>query len=93
MEIQNIQTIKVMFRMWRVDGDTQLIALFPDLAMEEDPAYINSYQTIGQHSIAHYSHIMYHSHPAKQKEYADLLKELTEIYQPAILQIAFRRSY
>lgn len=94
MEIQDNQTIKVMFRIWNVDPNyPKLIALFPDLAMEEDPAYVDSYQFIGQHGIAHYAHIMQKSRPATQEEYADLLKELTTIYEPNILQIAFRRSY
>lgn len=70
---------KVMFRMWRVDGKTELIALFPEIPSDGNWKNCLSYQTIGQHSGACLHHILFNSRPATESEYEDLFTELTGI--------------
>lgn len=67
---------RVIFRVWKDTGE--VIALFPDL-LADHYGHITSYQHIGQHSAATYSVVIGHTTPATPEQYADLLKELTDL--------------
>lgn len=63
---------KVVFRKFK---DGSIVALFPDEIV--DPlGSIASYQHVGQHGAAHYSHCIYTSVPATPKEQQALRQEL-----------------
>lgn len=66
-----LEYTRVIFRRSK---DDEIFALFPDLS--EGGALIESYQHVGQHSAADYSHCIQTSTPAKPDEYADLKAEL-----------------
>ncbi len=66
----------VVFRKFRKGGD--VIALFPKMIIAEDGT-CESYQHIGQHGGATYSHCMKITVPASASEYASLKTELENI--------------
>lgn len=62
---------KVVFRWWKVSKD--VIALFPEIV---DHYLCESYEHVGQHSLADYDGIIAESRPATPEEYAYLKEEL-----------------
>ena len=68
----------VLFRIWRIDGEDELIALFPEQEGSQK-GLVGSFQHIGQHGDADYYMIIDASRPAKPSEYQDLKEELESI--------------
>lgn len=66
----------VVFRVFKDQGN--VLALFPEDIQYPDGA-CNSYQHIGQHGGADYSHCIQITRPATPKEYAPLKRELEGI--------------
>jgi hypothetical protein len=66
---------RVVFRFWRESYD--VIALFPDIP--ETGGACMSYEHVGQHGGADYSHVVAQSRPATPEEYAPLKRELESI--------------
>jgi hypothetical protein len=66
---------KVIFRMF---GDGQVIALFPEIATDQLGYNCNSYMHIGQHGAANPS-IVNRTKLAKQDDYQNLFEELTKL--------------
>jgi len=64
---------KVIFRMF---GDGQVIALFPEVATDKLGYYCQSYMQVGQHSAAS-PRLVDKTKPAKQEDYQHLFDELT----------------
>lgn len=73
-----IQCTEVVFRMWGERGDVGLIALFP-YEIATFTGLCSSYERVGQHAAASYSHVMQHSRPATELEYLELKAELENI--------------
>lgn len=71
----NTEQTKVVFRKWP-EGD--ILALFPDMNHGYG-GLCASYQHIGQHSGADYSHCIAATRPATLEEYAPLAAELESI--------------
>lgn len=73
------ETIKVIFRKF-VDSTTdQIIAIFPELAGDQDwEGTCLSYQHIGQHGAAN-TDLSEYTVPCREEEYEDLKKELENI--------------
>lgn len=65
----------VIFRVWKGQGD--VIALFPKYFYRAGMCL--SYQHVGQHSEADYTHVVSGTRLALKKEYAELAKELRQI--------------
>src|SRR5690349_13435158 len=75
-----MESTKVIFRMWYVDGKYELIALFPEIPSDVTSWYnCLSYQHVGQHGGCDPFMIMNNSRPAKMIEYYDLMQELESI--------------
>lgn len=68
---------KVIYRVFKKGGD--VIALFPTIAATTNPNMCQSYQHIGQHGAASYSHVMQMTRPAKPEDYEKLNKELIAV--------------
>jgi hypothetical protein len=66
----------VVFRVFKDHGD--VVALFPELVLYTDGS-CESYQHIGQHGAADYTHCIRISRAAPPKEYAALQAELNNI--------------
>jgi hypothetical protein len=66
---------KVIFRMF---GDGQVIALFPEIATDQLGYNCNSYMHVGQHGAANPS-ITNRTTLAKQEDYKHLFDELTKL--------------
>jgi len=81
----------VTFRMWKVDGKRELIALFPQQEQQRR-GLVGSFMHIGQHGDADLWFIMQNSKPATPAEYADLKKEL-ETHYDYKLNVRKRISY
>jgi len=62
----------VVFRKWKDNGD--IIALFPNI--EECHGCCGSYEHVGQHGAADYTHCIKGTRPATPNESQSLLKEL-----------------
>lgn len=58
-------------------GSNEIIALFPE--QEWNTSEVVSYMHTGQHSGAHYHHVIKGSTPTTEEEYKSLLDELTNI--------------
>lgn len=71
-----MEKIKVVFR---VDREGNIFALFPELSADIGERYCVSYQQVGQHGGADYSHCIHTSRPAKPEESALLREELETI--------------
>lgn len=82
-----MEKTKVIFRKFKDGGD--IIALFPEFVNYPDGC-IESYQHLGQHGAADYSHCIAISKPASVKEYAPLKAELERIGYK--LEIRSKRS-
>lgn len=84
----DLDVTKVVFRIFH----GEVIALMP--YQIESGTSVLSYQHIGQHSGADYQHCIANSKPAKESEYKDLLKELTDIgYNVSVIQKYSHREY
>jgi len=85
-----IQAEIVIFRIWP-GGD--VTALWPYLIVDwPSSSYCQSYEHIGQHGAADYHYVIKQTRPAKENEYADLLKELQSLgYDPVIRKRRQRR--
>ena len=68
--------VDVVFRRYP-DGD--IVALFPYLVANNYFGYCLSYQRVGQHGAADYTHCIQITKPATSSEYGNLLKELSAI--------------
>ena len=66
---------KVIFRMWE---NGQVIAMFPEVAVDKIGYYCQSYMNVGQHSPASPS-LVANTKPASKEDYAELMKELVKI--------------
>jgi len=64
---------KVVFRKYK-EGD--IIALFPTIPGDYNPATCSSFIHVGQHGAADYNHVIDSTVPASPREYAALWKEL-----------------
>lgn len=73
--MKDLSTSTVVFRKFKQGGD--IIALFP--YYNEIDFCVLSYQHLGQHGAANYSHCIDKSVIAKPEEYKDLMKELESI--------------
>lgn len=83
----------VVIRVWKGD-DADVFALFPAEPADNYGHYCTSYQHIGQHAGADYSHCIASSRPATRAEARSLLQELRRIgYRPRVLQRASRRHH
>jgi hypothetical protein len=66
---------RVMFRKFRDSGD--IIAVFPDLPGDSNPATCASYMHTGQHGSADLLEVVYNlTYPARPEEFAALRREL-----------------
>lgn len=78
----------VIFRVFK-DGD--VLALFPYEPGTGEPDSCSSYQRVGQHSSADYTHCIKATRPATPEEYAPLKAELESIgYE---LAVKLKRSH
>lgn len=76
---KDTNVIDVIFRVDKTkDFKGTVFALFPHLVVDMQ-GNIMSYQDIGQHSGANYSHCINTSKPATEKQYSDLKTELEQI--------------
>jgi len=66
---------KVIFRMF---GDGQVIAFFPEIATDTKGYYCQSYMHVGQHSAANPG-LTNQTTPASEEDYQGLFDELTKI--------------
>jgi hypothetical protein len=71
--------VVVLFRRGVRKGDTDVFALFPQLPADNEGDLCTCYQHIGGHGAASYHGCMGSSRPAREDEYADLLRELRRI--------------
>jgi hypothetical protein len=69
------EVTKVMFRKFESD----IIALFPEVASDMNPAHCESYVHVGQHGEANLSMVINASKPALPEEYKELHQELKSI--------------
>lgn len=65
---------RVVFRKWKDTGD--ILALFPDLPNDPEGMCCMSYEHVGQHGGATYSHCIEKTVPVTEEEYASLKEEL-----------------
>lgn len=65
--------IPVVFRVW---GNGDVIALFPDVAADAGMTKCLSYEHVGQHGAADYAGVIEGTRPAKAGEHAGLSREL-----------------
>jgi hypothetical protein len=77
MKMDKDKTI-VVFRTWN-DGGHDVIALFPEVAGDNDGYMCNSYMHIGQHGAADWQIVYRQTRLAKPKEYQALKKELRKL--------------
>lgn len=74
------QTLSVIFRAQKENGQLWITAVFPTEIGTNDPGTFTIYQHIGQHG--HSTRTWYNrTRRATPAEYAPLLKELREIYE------------
>jgi hypothetical protein len=66
---------KVIFRMF---GDGQVIAMFPEVAADRIGKYCDSYMHVGQHSAASPT-LVTTTKLANEEDYKDLFDELTKM--------------
>ena len=74
------QTIDVMFRKYR-DKDGEILAVFPYEAHDRNGLFVTCYAQVGQHGAAQMAHVHSATRPAKPDEYAELYRELQQIYE------------
>ena len=86
---------EVVFRVWKPKYNYgrkgEVIALFPYI--DEGRGRVLSYMHIGQHGAADYYGVIQDSYPAKPSEYADLKRELENVfgYNLKVIKKAMRR--
>ncbi|NLF73626.1 MAG: hypothetical protein GX575_31695 [Candidatus Anammoximicrobium sp.] len=68
-----MDTTTVIFR---VDDESTVFALFPELPADNLGYYCTSFVHVGGHGSGDYQHCIAHSRPAKPDEYRDLFVEL-----------------
>lgn len=87
-----MSTTIVVFRVFKADQTAnRVLALFPAEANYPDGS-CESYQHIGQHSAADYSHCIAITRPATPKEYAPLKRELERIGYTLKVQSRYTRT-
>jgi hypothetical protein len=80
---------QVVFRVYR--GTKTVLALFPNEPYNDDPNLCMSYERVGQHGAAHYSHCVHNlTYAATAEEYAPLKRELESIGY--VLDVRKRKS-
>jgi hypothetical protein len=75
MKDGKVKNEKVIFRMF---GDGQVIAFFPEIATDTLGYNCQSYMHVGQHGAASPS-LVASTKPAKEEDYQHLFKELTAL--------------
>lgn len=65
----------VIFRKWS-SKPHDVLALFPEIPADNDGCLCQSYEHVGQHGGASYTHCIINSSPAEPDEYSDLYAEL-----------------
>lgn len=83
------EVTKVIFRKWRDKGG-DIIALFPEVAVDLEGYLCDSYMHHGGHGSASYPLVVYKTRAASEKEAADLKAELERIGY--VLQVRRRGS-
>lgn len=73
------QPVVVLFRRGVHKDNTDVFALFPQLPADAGGKYCTCYQHVGGHGSADYHGCMGSSRPARDDEFADLLRELRRI--------------
>ncbi len=76
MKDGKVENEKVIFRKYP-DGD--IIALFPEIAVDNTGYNCESYLRVGQHGAANPRIVTSQTKPASQKEYQHLFDELTNM--------------
>jgi hypothetical protein len=79
---------KVIFRKWykKTDGHG-VIAIFPEIPGDYNPATCSMYEHLGQHGSGDPQHVIEQTRPATPSEYTHLKRELKGIgYQLLIIQ-------
>lgn len=66
----------VIFRVWKDNGNYPVIALFPEIAGDNNGYLCSSYMHIGQHGAADIQCVYHQTRLAKPKEYQELRREL-----------------
>ena len=85
-------TLDIIFRAERSGPfKGELTAVFPSLPFDYFGREMTCYAHIGQHSGCN-ADWYYTTRPAKPSEYADLLAELTRIYDDCALRVVRRRT-
>lgn len=69
------QSDEVVFRIY---PNGEVIALLPEYAADDD-GNVTSYMHVGQHSAADFDKVFEETREATEEEYADLLKEMTNL--------------
>jgi hypothetical protein len=72
------QTI-IIFRKWKPEYGSGIIALFPKEFADYKGLYCDSYEQIGQHGAASYEVVINKTIPATHKESLELYRELKQI--------------
>ena len=72
---ESAKVVAVVFRKWR-DKSGGILALFPEIAVDMEGYYCESFEHMGQHGGADYRGCIARTVPAKPEEYADLKREL-----------------
>lgn len=79
-ELKKLTPVRVIFRMYKHQGNDVCIAFFPALPGDMNPyRTCQSYEHIGQHGAATIDFYLKDTRPATPEEYKDLLDELTSI--------------
>jgi hypothetical protein len=71
--------VPVVFRIWPAKQGGDVIALFPTLPGDNKVGSVSSYQHVGQHGPADYTHVIAATRPATPEEYAPLARELAQV--------------
>ncbi len=66
----------VVFRVWNKGGE--VLALFPRIPADVHGLFCLSYERVGEHGAASVPVVILQTRPAREKEYADLLRYFQE---------------
>jgi plasmid replication initiation protein len=91
---KDIEKTDVVFRVLKINGITELTALLPhEIGTIE--GHINCYAHCGQHGVADYNFCVKNSKLATETEYADLKKEMENLfgYNFNVIKKQNRRKY
>lgn len=83
--------MKIVFRKFK--SNNEVIAYFWDKDLPVNRHRVMSYMHIGQHGEASLTYTDCYTVPASPQEYADLLRELTGIYNDVPLEIRARLNH